>query len=230
MTLENTLGNWIGVIDKSLLLKTLSQIPLNKPFCPDIDNVFRAFQLCSLEDCRVVMLGYDPYPQKGIATGVLFGNKVETKEKDLSPALKVVKNAAIDYTISHNYPIEFDNSLESWAKQGILMINSALTVELNKIGSHTMIWRPFMSSFLQSLSKYDNNIVFVLFGEIAQTFTPYIKAKYIIKEKHPAYYARTNTVMSSDLFKTINSFVVSSFGEEIIWYKDYDMYGRESQN
>ena len=230
MTVVETFKDWLTIVDKNLLLSTIKQIPLNKPFCPSIDNVFKAFQLCSLQDCKAVMLGQDPYPQKDVATGILFGNSANTKEEDLSPSLKVVKNAAIDYKVSHNYPIEFDNTLESWAKQGILMLNSALTVEQNKVGSHTMIWRPFISDLLTRLSQYDKGIVFVLFGEQAQTFTPYIKANIIFKEKHPAYYARTNKNLSSELFNQINNAIFAQYGERIIWYKDYNMFDYEQED
>jgi len=175
MTIEETFNDWLRVIDTNLLLQTLSKIPMNK-ICPEKDNVFKAFQLCSLKDCRVVFLGQDPYPQKGVATGILFGNKATTKEEDLSPSLQVIKESSIDFTRTHNLPITFDITLESWAKQGILMLNSALTVEMNKIGSHTQVWRPFISQFIKSLSSY-GNYLFVLFGQQAQTFEPYINKK-----------------------------------------------------
>lgn len=163
-----------------------------------------------------------PYPQKGVATGILFGNSLDTEE--LSPSLQIIKEAAIDYTKPHNYPIEFDNSLESWAKQGILMINSALTVEVNKIGSHTAMWRPFISNLLETLSNYQLGIVYVLFGQQAQTFKPYINpsGNYILKENHPAYYARTGTRMSSDIFKEVNKCLKKQYNEEIVWYTEFN--------
>lgn len=214
-------NDWMRVIDTSILFKVLNQInPEN--ICPSKEDVFKAFTLCPMRDCKVVFLGQDPYPQKGVATGVLFGNALDTE--DLSPSLQVIKDAAIDYTKSHNYPIEFDNSLESWAKQGILMINSALTVEVNKIGSHTAMWRPFISNFLETLSNYQPGILYVLFGQQAQTFAPYIKkcGNHILKENHPAYYARSNKRMPSDIFKEINKYLKSQYNEEIVWYKEFN--------
>ena len=220
--IADVFNDWMKVIDTSLLFKILNQIsPVN--ICPSKENVFKAFTLCSLKDCKVVFLGQDPYPQKGVATGILFGNSLNTEEDGLSPSLQVIKEAAIDYTKSHNYPIEFDNSLESWAKQGILMLNSALTVEVNKIGSHTAMWRPFISNFLGTLSTYQPDILFVMFGQQAQTFIPYLrKESHILKENHPAYYARTNTRMSPDIFKKINKYLKSQFNEEIVWYKEFN--------
>lgn len=219
---SSPLGNWEKIMDLPLLYKTLNQIPVDK-ICPRQEDVFNAFKLCKFEDCKVVFLGQDPYPQKGVATGILFGNKPDVKEVNLSPSLQVIKEAAIDYTKTHNYPIYFDNTLESWAKQGILMLNSALTVEINHIGSHTNLWRPFISKFIRALSQYQTGIVYVLFGQQAQTFGPYISKfnNHILKENHPAYYARTNKRMPSDLFKEVNKYVKGLYNQEIVWYTEY---------
>lgn len=212
------------MFDLPLLYKTLNSINTEN-ICPQKSDVFKAFKLCTLDNCKAVFIGQDPYPQKGVATGVLFGNKADTKESDLSPSLKVIKEAAIDFTKTHNYPIEFDNTLESWAKQGILMLNSALTVEINKIGSHTNLWRPFISKFLQTLSNRQTGIVYVLFGQQAQTFEPYISKQYnhIIKENHPAYYARLNKSMPSSLFNEVNEFLKKQYNQTIVWYRDYTL-------
>ena len=223
MTLQEAFGDWSNVVNFNLLIDTLNKIP-NVTICPEKHNVFKAFNLCSLKDCKVVFLGQDPYPQKNVATGVLFGNSKDTVESQLSPSLNVIKEAAIDYTKFHNYPITFDVTLESWAKQGILMLNSALTVEMNKIGSHTNLWRPFISQFLQDLSSRYFGIAYVLFGQQAQTFEPYIKKSYnyIIKENHPAYYARTNTRMPSTVFTQVNNYLRGQYNDEIVWYTEFN--------
>lgn len=220
MTIEDTFNDWMKVINLPLLLNTLKGIPTDN-ICPEKGDVFKAFKLCSLNDCRVVFLGQDPYPQKGVATGILFGNKETTRWDELSPSLQVIKEASIDYTRPHNFPIQFDITLESWAKQGILMLNSALTVETNKVGSHIQLWRPFVSQFIKSLSSY-GNFLFVLLGQQAQTFEPYINKTYshIIKENHPAFYARSNMRMPSDIFYNINRYLKEQYNQEIIWYNE----------
>lgn len=227
--MEQLLNGWEKVIDFDLLNSTLSKIPIPN-ICPEKQNVFRAFKLCSLDNCKVVFLGQDPYPQKGVATGILFGNNRDVEESNLSPSLRVIKEAVIDYTKPHNLPIYFDNSLESWAESGVLMINSALTVEMNKIGSHTQLWRPFMSKLIKNLSSSRKGIVYVLFGEQAQTFEPYIdkQGNYILKEKHPAFYARSHKLMPSLVFYKINDYLRNLYGEEIVWYKEYEI--REQEN
>lgn len=215
------IDSWLQFFDITVLKETLKHIP-TIGICPIKEDVFKAFSICNSNDCKVVFLGQDPYPQKGVATGILFGNKQDTLEENLSPSLKVIKEAAIDFTISHNYPIEFDNTLEEWAKQGILMINSALTVEINKIGSHTQIWRPFISKFLSKYSHIRLGILYVLFGKQAQSFEPYIDSKYnvVLKENHPAFYARTGQRMSSDIFYKINEYLHNQYNETIQWYKE----------
>ena len=163
-----------------------------------------------------------PYPQKGVATGVLFGNRKEVDEDNLSPSLNVVKEAAINFEVPH-YCITFDNSLESWSKQGILMINSALTVEMNRIGSHVMLWRPFIAKLLKNLSEYNTAIVYVLFGRQAQTFKPYINDRFnhIIEIEHPAYFVRSGTKMPHQLFVDISNKVKEIYGVPIKWYEEY---------
>lgn len=224
MTLEEYFGKWMRVIDKRSLEEVLNKLGpeyQRKPICPMQNKVFRAFELCPYDELKVVMLSQDPYPQKGVATGILFGNDEEVTEENLSPSLKIVKEACINYEIPHN-SIIFDQTLESWAKQGILMINSALTVEMNKVGSHVMLWRPFISSLLKNLSNTNTAIVYVLFGRQAQTFKPYIgKFNHIIEVEHPAYFARTNIKMPSELFRNVSNLVKGIYGVPIEWYQEY---------
>lgn len=121
---------------------------------------------------------------------------------------------------SHNLTT-FDPTLESWAKQGILMINSALTVEMNKAGSHTMLWRPFISKLLKKMSEYNTGIIYVLFGGTACTFKPYIgKYNDILEIEHPAYFARINQNMPSDIFYKVNKLLKGKYNITIEWYKE----------
>ena len=225
MTLEEYFGRWMRVIDKGELASVLSKLEpeyKRKPICPAQSNVFKAFEVCPYDNLKVVMLGQDPFPQKGVATGILFGNKEGTRDEDLSPSLQIIKEAAINFEIPHNCII-FDPTLESWAKQGILMINSALTVEMNKIGSHMMLWRPFIASLLKNLSENETGIIYVLFGKQAQTFKPYINKKLntVLEENHPAYFARTGEAMPHTVFEQISKLTKGIYGIPITWYQEY---------
>lgn len=223
MTLEEYFEGWLKVINKDKLDKVvfdINHLYAAKKVCPYYSDIFRAFELCPYSEVKVVFLGQDPYPQKDVATGILFGNKADVPESELSPSLKIVKEAAINFEIPHN-SIIFDQTLESWAKQDILMLNSALTVEMNKVGSHTMLWRPFISSLLQNLSETNPGLIYVLFGNQASTFKPYIRSGTVIRVEHPAYNARTGTKMNPKLFTDINRELKSKYGTTIQWYSEY---------
>lgn len=223
MSFNDYFGKWSKFLDENELnqiMKQLSSVRADM-LCPAFTDIFKAFQLCSFDKLKVIMLGMDPYPQKGIATGLLFGNKKETSEKNLSPSLQVIKDACIDWTMPHSI-IDFDITLESWAEQGVLLLNSALTTEVGKPGSHSMLWRAAISGFLKRLSNEEYGLIFVLFGEQAKTFKPYINDKYnyILEEKHPAYYARIQEKMPPEIFNKINFLVMNLYGETINFYKE----------
>lgn len=223
MTIEEYFGDWMKVMDKQESIKIMKWLKTVNPssICPSIREVFKAFELCPYTNCKAVFIGQDPYPQRGVATGILFGNRIEVSDSKLSPSLEVIKEAVIDYEVPHG-PIYFDNTLETWAKQGILMINSALTCELNKVGSHVMIWRPFIAKFLKAMSEKNTAIVYVLFGKQAQTFKPYINQRFnhIIEIEHPAYFARTNTKMPKDVFIKINKIIEGIHKIPFKWYQE----------
>lgn len=204
MTVEEYFGDWIDVINRrelSKIIRWLSTVDDNF-LCPSKRNIFKAFTSCPYKQCNVVCLGQDPYPQPGVATGILFGNRAETPEHLLSPSLKVVKRAV-------GASDTFDNTMESWSKQGILMINTALTCIQNRIGSHVNMWKPFISSLVESISINRPDMIFFLFGSQAKSFLPYIHGNPVVSENHPAYYARFGTNMPETTFNLVNSILES---------------------
>ncbi len=222
MTIDEYFGDWMKVLDRTETMKIMGWLRnINQStLCPNIKDVFKAFKLCPYNKCRVIFIGQDPYPQKDVAQGVLFGNSSNTPENKLSPSLQVIKESVINFEIPHNL-ITFDPTLESWAKQGILMINSALTTEIGKIGVHMMKWRPFMIAFLKQMSVLNPGIIYVLFGSKAQILEPYInKNNYVLKIEHPAYFARMKKKMPSDIWKVINRLLYDLYGERIEWFKE----------
>lgn len=223
MNINDYFKDWLKIIDThelSKIVPKLNYLYSTKLITPNYIDIFKAFTLCSEHDCKVVFLGQDPFPQKDVATGILFGNKPNALT--ISPSLQVIKDSVMNlYEDSMPFKV-FDITLESWARQGILMLNSALTCEINKVGSHVMLWRPFISSLLKNLSKCETGIVYVLFGNQAQTFEPYINSKFntIFKVKHPAYYARLGDSMPNDIFTKINSIMLNNYGMPIQWCTD----------
>lgn len=200
MTISEYFGDWMQVIPVPEIAYVVYHTNHNYEtglYTPEYGNIFKAFELCSLEKCKVVMLGQDPYPQEGVATGVLFGNKKTTIS--VSPSLRVIMESL---NADRN---NFDITMEHWAKQGILMINSSLTCKVNRIGSDFLVWKPFISKFLVNLSAVRKDIVYALFGRQAQSFGPCISSGIVLEEKHPAFYARYNAPMPNRIFNEINS-------------------------
>ena len=221
MTLEEYFGDWLKVIDVPSLNRILPELRYlysNKHCTPEFKDIFKAFTLAPFQNLKVVFLGQDPYPQEGVATGILFGNKEGTS---LSPSLQIIKEACAKIYPSEE-PMFFDQTLESWGRQGILLLNSALTTEVNNIGAHTMLWRNFVSKTLQNCGKKETGLIYVLFGKQAQSFKKFINDRFnhIIEVNHPAYYARTGEEMSGDVFKQIDEILTGMYGESIKWFNN----------
>ena len=224
MTIQEYFGDWSKVIDLTeadRIIKKLSAS--NHTICPQLKDIFRAFTLCPFSNLRVVVLGLDPYNNlkegRPVATGLAFANSPDTTE--LSPSLEVLKESVINYTIPHR-TIIFDPSLEKWETQGVLLLNSALSCEVGKVGSHTLLWRPFIKSLLINLSKYHTGIVYILMGTVAQSFEVYINKQfnYVVHIRHPSWYARNRTRMPSDIWNEVNSILIGQNGSGIEWYKE----------
>lgn len=224
MTREEYFGDWCKIMDMDMLESILNRLPSN--ICPLSRDIFKAFNLCSLKDLKVLILGQDPYFNfrngKPVATGIAFANSKDTPESSYSPSLEILRESIIDFTKPHGL-VTFDVSLEELEGQGVLFLNSALTCLPGNPGSHVLLWRPFMQSLLSSLSKYMTGCVYVLMGSQAQSFEPYINKgfNHVIRIRHPAYYARAKVKMPSDIWSEVNDILVSKYGYGIEWYKEY---------
>ena len=158
MTKEEYFGDWLKVLPEVEMIDILKKLsPIKDRICPEFKDIFKAFNKCPYRDLRLVIVGQDPYPQKGIATGIAFANYNNTLEKDLSPSLQIIKESVINYEVSHNL-ITFASELEEWEEQGVLLLNTALTCEINKPGSHSLLWRPFICKLIKQICSYNSGI------------------------------------------------------------------------
>ena len=225
MTIEEYFGSWSKVVDLKEADKVMRKLSGMKNVCPQIKDIFKAFRLCPLDSLRVVIIGQDCYPDlykgKPRATGIAFANAPDVPEKDYSPSLSVLKESVIDYTVPHE-SVKFDQSLEKWEEQGVLLLNTALSCEVGKIGSHLLLWRPFIKSLLTNLSAYHTGIVYVLMGNAAQSLEDCIYRPYnhVIKIRHPSWYARQKEPMPHHLWSLINEFLIDHNGDGIEWYNN----------
>lgn len=214
---EDKFKGWINVIDVDILAKTLSSVAseyATHSIMPAQYNVFNAFTKCPYEKLSVVLVGQDPYPQKNIATGLAFANDKATT--NLSPSLKVLYDA-IDKYYDDLPCFKESPDLEYLAEQGVLLLNTALTVRENQPGSHQGLWWPFTSSLLSSISKKKKDTIFVLFGKQAQSFKSVVISSPTFCFCHPAYCAREHKDIG-DFITPVNK-MLSQMGKPAIYWK-----------
>jgi len=227
MTIEEYFGEWSRVADLKEAHSIMKRLADSKvKVCPTLADIFKAIRLCPISRLRVVILGCDPYNNmvegRPVATGLAFANPPGTLEENYSPSLSILRESVIDYTIPHRRII-FDPSLEKWEEQGVLMLNSALSCEAGREGSHLQLWKPFIMSLLTILSRQVPGIVYVLMGTQAQSLEPYIDKRFnhVIRIRHPTEYARTGTRMPSDIWRQANKILIGQNGYGIEWYYEY---------
>ena len=200
-------------LDLSLPIERLKELQyIQSEIYPDIDNVYNAFKLCSFKDTKVVILGQDPYHQKGVANGLAFS---------VNPGCKIpasLRNIYKEIESDVDAEINKNGDLNHWAEQGVLLLNCSLTVEDSKPGSHSSFgWENVTDSVIKLLNK-KSNIVFLLWGAHS------IKKRYLIDESknivftapHPSplsayrgffgckHFTKTNLYLSKNRIKTIN--------------------------
>lgn len=203
-------------VNPTKVTAALSKIDM-KQATPNADVIFESFARCPYDRLKVVWLGQDPYPQRGVATGIAFGNKEETPAERISPSLKVLRDSLIKFLDKKDEDINFDLTLNSWEEQGILMLNSSLTTKIGEIGTHTMIWRPVISDLISRLSWIKPDLIYVLSGGIANSFKPYIVNNAgIVSTVHPSFCIRTSTPFP-DVFNQVNSLLRINGKDTIKW-------------
>lgn len=221
----NHLSPYLESSDFSKLIAVLKK----KSFAPYAGNVFRAFQLTPWEDVKVVILGQDPYHtvvktmlNKAIpqATGLAFGIPKNTTH--IPPSLRNIKlelEGAFEQEIS-----KFDYSLEPWAKQGVLLLNTALTVAYGKPGSHTKMWQAFTKQVISSLSENKPGLIWLLWGGHAKSYKKYIneKSNIVLESAHPSpLSANRGGWFGHKHFVKVNSILDGQNGKEyqIRWFQ-----------
>jgi uracil-DNA glycosylase len=185
---------------------------------PKKSNVFRAFRETPWEDLRVVILGQDPY-HDGRATGIAFANDFDPSRLNLSPSLdKIADLHQKHFGIEHSH-FAFDPSLEPWTKQGVLMLNTALTVEKGRAGSHTKYWKKFTEGVLKTIAEWRPDCIFMLWGGHAKAYKPLVKNCNVLEFVHPAYACYKHIDWKCPNFDEANSLLEASNGKEsrILW-------------
>ena len=181
---------------------------------PPPEKIFSALELTSYADTKVLLLGQDPYIQKGQAHGLCFS--VEDKAARIPPSLRnIYKELKDDLGVA---PPKHAN-LTGWAKQGILMLNVVLTVREGQSNSHkNKGWENFTGEIIRIVSEKETLVVFVLWGAHAQKKIPLIDQEKhkIVQGAHPSPLA--TGFLGSRPFSKINQLLRESGQKEIDWH------------
>ena len=179
---------------------------------PSAENVYRAFELTPLQDVRVVILGQDPYHDDGQANGLSFSVGPGVKSP---PSLRnIFKELQSDLgTAPANH-----GSLESWARQGVLLLNTVLTVRAHEAHSHRGNgWEEFTSRIIQAVNQQPR-VAFVLWGRPAQEIAGTLDKRHlVIESSHPSPLSAYRGFFGSRPFSRINSFLKQTGQPEIQW-------------
>jgi uracil-DNA glycosylase len=182
---------------------------------PEYGNIFNAFEFCSHSNLKVVILGQDPYPTKGHAHGLCF-----SVEANVYPFPKSLNNIFKEIEADLNIPFPENGNLERWAKQGVLLLNSVLTVEEGKTDSHKGIgWEQFTDSVIELISQKKENVVFILWGSKAISKSTLIDAKkhFILTSVHPSPLSAYRGFFGCKHFSKTNEFLASKGLNTIKW-------------
>jgi uracil-DNA glycosylase len=151
---------------------------------PRIENVFEFARLTDFDNIKIVIIGQDPYPKSGHAHGLAFSCL-----KQIPASLLNIYKCLIKHKIIRSMPES--GNLENWAKQGVLLVNTALTTEIGKANEHSKLWENYTTTLFKNISEI-KPIVFMLWGNHAKKIKPYLSPKAVILEwAHPSPLAQS---------------------------------------
>ncbi len=187
---------------------------LNKAVYPPRQQVFNAFNLCLPSVLKVVIIGQDPYHQTGQANGLSFSVSDGIR---IPPSLKnIFKELEQDV---EGFRTPASGNLEAWAKQGVLLLNTVLTVEDSQPGSHKDSgWLQFTDAVIRTISECKEHVVFMLWGNYAISKEPLIDASkhLILKAAHPSPLAR-GAFFGSKHFSKANEYLQKTGQSKVNW-------------
>lgn len=181
-------------------------------------QIFSALDLCPVENTKVVILGQDPYHNPGQAHGLSFSVPVGT------PAPPSLVNIFKELEDDLGIPIPHHGNLESWARQGVLLLNATLTVQAHLAASHARLgWTHFTDCIIQRLSAQKQNLVFMLWGNHARAkkalITPH-QGHLILETVHPSPLSAHRGFLGCRHFSTANDYLKHTGQTPIRWQLD----------
>ena len=182
--------------------------------CPSPKNIFKAFKKTSFSNLKVVIVGQDPYHGRGQANGLSFA---VNNDQITPPSLKNIFNE-IENDLKKRPNTK--KNLESWADQGVLMLNSSLSVKSGKPNSHQNLgWNKFTDKILKHISENKNNVVFFLWGKFAKQKQELIDRNkhLILSSSHPSPLSSYISFNGCKHFSKSNKYLKQNNLKEINW-------------
>ena len=188
-----------------------------KVIYPSMYDIFNALKYADYDDIKVVIIGQDPYHEPNQAHGLAFSVRDGVQfPASLNNIFKELHNDI-------GMPIPKSGDLTKWAKQGVLLLNSVLTVRAHQAGSHRGYgWEEFTTEIIKKLNKRDKPVIFVLWGNDAKKKEEYITnpQHYILKAAHPSPLSAYNGFFGCRHFSKINEILRNNNEKEIDWRLD----------
>ncbi len=196
------------------LRKFLKHEYATKRIYPPMDEIFNAFKLTPFNSVKAVIVGQDPYHEEGQAMGLSFSVREGTEEP---PSLKNIKEElkAEGFDTS-----AWSSDLTRWAKQGVLLLNSTLTVEAHRAASHASHgWERFTDTAIVELGRDPRPKVFLLWGSYARSKKILIEnsAHLILESAHPSPLSAYRGFFGNNHFRKCNEFLIRNGEEPIAW-------------
>ncbi len=181
---------------------------------PEMENIFAALNAVKYEDVKVVIIGQDPYHEPGQAHGLAFSVQDGVQ---LPPSLvNIYKEIESDLGIK----CQNSGNLTRWAKQGVLLLNTSLTVRRAQAGSHRgKGWEIFTEQIIKLLSARKDPMVFILWGSNAQAFAPQIAPQHLVLQApHPSPLSAYRGFFGCKHFSKANQFLIANGKTPIDWH------------
>lgn len=196
------------------LRKFLASEYRTKTIYPDMNDIFNSLKFTDYKDVKAVILGQDPYHEPGQAHGLCFSVKKGV------PAPPSLQNIYKEIHAELGLPIPTHGELTSWAKQGVLLMNTVLTVRRGQANSHKgMGWEIFTDNVIKLLNERPEPIVFLLWGANARSKAKLITnpAHLVLQSAHPSPLSAYNGFFGNGHFKKANDFLIKTYGKGIDW-------------
>ena len=192
--------------------RLIDEIYKQNNICPKKENVFNAFKFCNLNDLKIVIFGQDPYYQKNVADGLAFSTKENKTPASLVNIFKELKNEFPNFICN-------SNNLQLWAQQGILLLNTSLTVEQDKPLSHKEKWDFLIYDIIDLINQNNKNVIFLLWGNQAKKWKKFIDINkhYVLETSHPSPLSANKGFLGSNIFQKSNNLLKKLDKKPIDW-------------